>query len=105
VRVAPGPNPAETALAEIYEPPSPGAGPRGVDIDSKGLVWTALAGSGHIASFDRSKCKVLNGPTATGKHCPEGWTLYPVPGPKFKNGPDNMTAGMLYYCWVDKFNT
>ena len=25
----------------------------------------------------------LNGPTATGKHCPEGWTLYPFPGPQF----------------------
>ena len=23
----------------------------------------------------------LNGPTATGKHCPEGWTLYQLPGP------------------------
>ena len=28
--------------------------------------------------FDRRKCKVLNGPTATGKHCPEGWTLHRV---------------------------
>ena len=38
----------------------------------------------QLASFDRSKCKVLNGPTATGQHCPEGWTMYPVPGPQFK---------------------
>ena len=37
--------------------------------------------SGHLASFDRRKCKgPLNGPTATGQHCPEGWTLYPTPG-------------------------
>ena len=33
---------------------------------SQRVVWTGLAGSGHLASFDRRKCKVLNGPTATG---------------------------------------
>jgi hypothetical protein len=38
-----------------------------------------------MAKFDRSKCKVLRGPeTATGKHCPEGWTLYPFPGPQLQ---------------------
>ena len=57
----------------------------GIAIDTNGVVWAALAGSNDLASFDRSKCKgPLNGPTATGQHCPEGWTLYPVPGPKFK---------------------
>ena len=60
----------------------PGYGPRGMDIDRNGVVWVPLA-SGHMASFDRRKCKgPLNGPTATGKHCPEGWTLYPFPGPQ-----------------------
>ena len=54
-----------------------------MDIDSNGVVWTPLA-SGHMASFDRRKCKgPLNGPNATGKQCPEGWTLYPLPGPQF----------------------
>ena len=80
----PGANPPETALAEVYEPPfdnpkAPvqGFSPRGMDIDRNGVVWAALA-SGHLASFDRRKCKgPLNGPTATGQHCPEGWTLYP----------------------------
>ena len=81
VRVDSRPNPPATALTEIYEPPAPGYSPRGMDIDSKGVVWASLA-SGHLASFDRRKCKgPLNGPTATGKHCPEGWTLYPMPGP------------------------
>ena len=74
------PNPSETALAEIYEVPAPGYGPRGMDIDSQNVVWVPLS-SGHMASFDRRKCKVLNGPTIRdGKHCPEGWTLYPFPG-------------------------
>src|ERR1700704_1813452 len=82
VRVNPGSNPSETALAEIYEVPLPGFSPRGGDIDGQGVAWSALA-SGHLGAFDRRKCKApLNGPTATGKHCPEGWTLYPLPGPQ-----------------------
>jgi hypothetical protein len=104
VRVNPGPDPTHTALTEIYEPPFPGYGPRGGDIDSKGVFWASLA-SGHLASFDRTKCKVLNGPTATGKHCPEGWTLYPFPGPQFKNINDSGSAESSYYVWVDQHNT
>jgi len=103
VRVDPGPDPSHTALTEIYEPPLPGYGPRGGDIDSTGVFWASLA-SGHLASFDRKKCKVLNGPTATGKHCPEGWTLYPFPGPQFKGVSDPGSAESSYYTWVDQFN-
>ena len=36
-----------------------------------------------MARFDRSACAgPLNGPDATGAHCPEGWTLFaePLPG-------------------------
>ena len=36
-----------------------------IEIDKKGVVWVSLA-SGHLGSFDRRKCKVLRGPTATG---------------------------------------
>jgi len=104
VRVDPGADPTHTALAEIYEPPFPGYGPRGGDIDRNGIFWASLA-SGHLASFDRSKCKVLNGPTATGKHCPEGWTLYPFPGPQFKGITDSGSAEASYYVWVDQHNT
>jgi hypothetical protein len=103
VRVNPGSNPTETALAEIYEPPFPGYGPRGGDIDRNGVFWASLA-SGHLASFDRSRCKVLNGPNATGKHCPEGWTLYPFPGPQFKDVTDPGSAEASYYTWVDQFD-
>jgi hypothetical protein len=104
VRVNPGPDPTHTALAEVYEPPFPGYGPRGGDIDRNGVFWASLA-SGHLASFDRRKCKVLNGPTATGKHCPEGWTLYPFPGPQFKDVAESGSAEASYYTWVDQFNT
>jgi hypothetical protein len=104
VRVVPGANPAQTAITEIYNVPAPGFGVRGGDIDSKGVVWVSLA-SGHLASFDRSKCKgPLNGPKATGDHCPEGWTFYKYPGPGFDGIGDN-SAEASYYSWVDQHNT
>jgi hypothetical protein len=105
VRVAPGASPTETALTEVYEPPLPGFGPRGGDIDRNGVYWVSLS-SGHLGSFDRRKCKgPLNGPAATGKHCPEGWTLYPFPGPQFRNVKDPGSAEASYYTWVDQFDT
>src|SRR6267142_3496488 len=58
VRLAPGADPTHTALAEIYEVPAPGFGPRGGDIASDGVYWVSLA-SGHLGSFDRRKCKAL----------------------------------------------
>jgi hypothetical protein len=108
VRLNPGANPPETTLAEVYEPPfnnpkAPvqGYSPRGGDVDRNGVYWTALA-SGHLASFDRRKCKgPLNGPTATGQHCPEGWTLYPEPLPQLKGVTESGSAEASYYTWVD----
>jgi len=107
VRLVPGSNPSETALAEVYEPPfkdpkRPGFSPRGGDVDRNGVFWAALA-SGHLASFDRRKCKVLNGPTATGQHCPEGWTLYTEPLPQFRGVQDGGSVEGSYYTWVDQF--
>ena len=47
-----------------------GFAPRGMDVDSNGVVWTVLS-SGQLASFDRRKCKgPLNGPNATGQALP-----------------------------------
>jgi hypothetical protein len=104
VRLVPGPNPSETALAEIYNVPKQGFGLRGGDIDKNGVVWASLS-SGHLASFDRRKCKgPLNGPTATGDHCPEGWSLYQYPGPGFQGLGEN-SAESSYYTWVDQHNT
>ena len=104
VRLAPGKNPPETALAEIYNVPAPGFGPRGGDIDSQGVVWVSLA-SGHLGSFDRRKCKgPLNGPKATGDQCPEGWSFYQYPGPGFAGIGAN-SAEASYYTWVDQHNT
>jgi hypothetical protein len=112
VRLNPGSNPPETTLAEVYQPPfnNPNAkvqgySPRGFDIDRNGVAWLPLA-SGHMASFDRRKCKgPLNGPNATGQHCPEGWTLYPEPVPQFKGVADSGSVEASYYTWVDQFDT
>jgi hypothetical protein len=114
IRLELGDDPPATCAAEVYEPPfeNPavpeedwGYSPRGIDITRDGIVWTALSGSSHLASFDRSKCAVLNGPEATGQHCPEGWTLYPAPGPQMKNVDNSRSADFHYYNWVDQFNT
>ena len=115
VRLDRGDNPPETCVAEVYEPPSienpnvdadqTGFAPRGIDVDRNGIIWTALSGSSQMASFDRSKCAVTNGPTATGQHCPEGWTVYDTPGPQMKNVETRGSADFHYYSWVDQYNT
>ena len=88
IRLDPGTNPPETALAEVFNIPLPGFSSRGSDIDRNGVVWVSL-GSGHLGEFDRGKCKgPLNGPTATGDHCPEGWTFHRFPGPGFPELPE-----------------
>ena len=115
VRLDRGDNPPETCIAEMYQPPSienssvdpatTGFSPRGIDVDRNGVIWAALSGSSHMASFDRSKCAVTNGPTATGQHCAEGWTLYPMPGPKMAGVEGDVGADFHYYSWVDQYNT
>ncbi len=112
VRLDPGSNPPETALAELYELPLDDSGepiegfsPRGGDVDRNGVMWAALA-SGHMASFDRSKCTgPLNGPAATGQHCPQGWTFYTEPLPQIRGVTSPGSAEASYYTWVDQFNT
>jgi len=91
----------KTKLSEIYYVPEPSFGIRGGDIDTKGVLWGSAA-SGELVSFDRSKCKgPLNGPNATGNHCPEGWSRYRYPGPGFDGLGDN-SAEASYYTWVDQ---
>ncbi len=104
VRLDPGSNPPETALAELYNIPLPGFASRGADIDRNGVVWVSL-GSGHLGQFDRKKCEEpLNGPAATGDHCPEGWTFHRFPGPGFPGLPE-YSVESSYYTWVDQRNT
>jgi hypothetical protein len=108
VRLVPGERPEETALAELYElplgangEPIEGFSPRGMDVDRNGVAWVALA-SGHLGSFDRSRCRgPLNGPTATGQHCPEGWTFHVEPLPQLGGVDTPGSAEASYYTWVD----
>lgn len=109
VRLDVGKNPPESCLSEMYAIPDGKAelhfGPRGIDIDRNGVVWASLSGSGGFVSFDRRQCRTLNGPsTNEGKHCPEGWTFYPLTkGPSMKGIP-NINADFHYYNWVDQFD-
>ncbi len=103
IRLRRGDNPPSTCSTQIFKVPAPGFDPRGVDITTDGVVWTALAASSDLASFDVRKCKDLSGPQKIdGSECPEGWTLYPTTGPKFK-GTD-VPADFHYYNWVDQHN-
>lgn len=101
VRIDLGRNPPETCITEVYRVPEPGFDPRGIDIDSNGVIWTALAGSSHLASFDRRKCQGTRGEGALdGTLCKEGWTLHRTQGPKLA-GTD-VPADFQYYNWVDQ---
>lgn len=90
----------KTRKVEIYSPPLPGFGPRGVAVDSKGNIWTCLSGSSHVAEFDRNKCHQTWG---LGNQCPEGWTLWKIPGPNFRN--TDIRTDFEYYVFVDRYNT
>ena len=98
----------ETQLSEVYEVPYMDDRveievylPHGIDVDRRtGVIRTGL-NSGHFAEFDRSRCSApLSGPEATGRHCPEGWTLHQAPGSHFKGVTDS-----YYLNWVDWYNT
>jgi hypothetical protein len=103
IRLQRGNNPPSSCKTQIFKVPSPGYDPRGVDVDSKGVVWTGLAATSHLASFDVRKCKNLTGKMKVdGSDCPEGWTLYQTPGPKLKG--TNVPADFHYFNWTDSHN-
>jgi hypothetical protein len=103
VRLQRGNNPPESCRTQVFKVPAPGYDPRGIDVDSQGVVWTGLAATSHLASFDVRKCKDLTGPQKIdGSQCKEGWTLYQTPGPKLK-GTD-VPADFHYFNWTDSHN-
>ena len=105
IRVRPGKNPPETCMTQIFKVPAPGLDPRGVDIGSGGVVWTALAASSHMASFDVRKCKNLTDKTKMldGSLCPEGWSLFQTTGPRFQ-GTD-IPTDFHYFNWTDMYGS
>jgi hypothetical protein len=66
------------------------------------VAWQNWRTTDYVTAFDRRKCKVLNGPTATGQQCPEGWTLYRNQGPTFQGGT-TVNADLNYLIYVDRF--
>ncbi len=110
VRFNPGTKPPETCKTEMFTAPKLDEKTyaayinRGLSIDSKGVVFVYY-GSGQLGRFDRTKCKVLSGPSvAKGQHCPEGWSFFDAPGPKFE-GVKTGTADFHYLGWVDLHDT
>ncbi len=93
----------KTRLSEFYAVPKEAIGLRGGDIGKDGVLYGS-GSNGHLIAFDRRKCKgPLNGPTATGDHCPEGFSLHRYPGPGFE-GFEKDSAEASYYTWVDQHN-
>ena len=75
----PGPNPPTRRSPKSISRRKATCGSRGIDIDQRRRACGSPLASGHIASFDRRKCKgPLNGPkAATGKHLPRGLDALP----------------------------
>ena len=72
MRLETGSNPPLSCKAEFYEPPldyKPEVfGSGGVEVDDNGLAWQNWRASGHLTSFDRSRCKSTRDPQG---HRPE----------------------------------
>ncbi len=49
---------------------------------SSGCRWRAAIWRASTGASARGRSTARR---ATGKHCPEGWTLYPLPGPQFQS--------------------
>ena len=72
-------------------------------IDSEGVVWVNDRFTDRVIGFDRRKCAVLSGPTATGSHCPEGWTVHRKADQTFRGS--DLNADLNYLITVDTYGT
>jgi hypothetical protein len=89
------------ACRDLQRPP-PGFGPRGARHRQQGS-----SGSRSPAAISALRSPQvqgpLNGPKATGDHCPEAGAFYQYPG-RLRRHRDN-SAESSYYSWVDQHNT
>ena len=85
VRVEIGASPPQSCRTEIYQAPPwrDVAAARDVAVDDAGVVWVAMAGTDHLASFDRRLCTDRRASGTAAQQCAEGWRFYPIPGPSF----------------------
>ena len=81
----PGADPTQTALTEIYEPPAPGFGPRGGDVDAQRRV---------LGVARERPCGELRPPQVQGRStgrpppasiAPKAGRFYQLPGPQLKD--------------------
>ena len=77
-----------------------------MDIDRNGVVWASLA-SGHLASFDRRKCKgpLERADTRPGSTAPRAGRSIRSPARSSQNVTEPGSAEASYYTWVDQFDT
>ena len=104
VRFVRGDDPPESCMAEVFEAPEldvPIFKSGGVAVDGDGIVWLNWRGSDQVTSFDRSRCDVTSGPTATGRHCPEGWAVHQMDRPNLRGTPSPLHAEMMYLTQID----
>ena len=105
VRVAPGDDPTHTALTEIYEPPVPGYGPRGGDVDRNGVYWVVARErpSRRASTAASARCSTARPRPAS--IAPKAGRFHQLPGPQFRDVSDPGSAEASYYTWVDWFDT
>ena len=104
VRFERGGDPPRSCRAEVFEAPeldTPIFKSGGVAVDGDGIVWLNWRGSDQVTRFDRSRCDVTGGPTATGRHCPEGWSVHQMERPTLRGTGSPIHAEMMYLTQID----
>ena len=100
------PNPSETALAEVYEVPAPGYGPRGMDIDSQerrvGAAVERPPGARSTAASARSSTGRRSRPASIARKA--GRSIRSR-DPKLTGDTGSGSAEASYYTWVDQHDT
>ena len=101
VRVTPGANPSETALAEIYNIPLPGFGIRGADIDKQGVVWAiALERSSRRASIGANARDLSMGRRRPVIIAPRAGRFFNIPVPAFRASARTARSRAITPGWI-----
>ena len=96
----------QRAWAWTRLPATPASCRAGSTSIKKGVMWTALSGSNHLASFDRRKC-AGHAERASGAPGPalQGRMDAPCRCRAPRSRARTCVSDYYYYNWVDQFNT
>ena len=98
-----GPNPPDTALAEIYKVPLPGyRHPRHGYRPQRRRLAAARQRSHRQLRPPQMQGAAQRAGRRKGEKCPEGFDFYALPGPGFQGDPG--AEENPYYMWVDQHN-